>query len=262
MDILNKNIKFLRKQKDYTQQQFADLLKIKRSSLGAYEEGRAKPNLDVQKDIAKLFGISLDQLLTKNLSAYVNQKILQQGDVPKDVEGSKLRVLSITVDKENNENIELVSQKAAAGYLNGFADPEFIQELPKFRLPMLSLGTYRAFEITGDSMLPLQSGSIVLGEYISDWTQLKDGLTYVVISKDEGIVYKRAFNQIADHHKLVLRSDNPSYLPFEVDIDDVLEIWQSKLFISHATPENNTNMEKMMGMLMELQQEVMRLKEK
>lgn len=262
MDILNKNIKFLRKQKGYTQQQFADFLKIKRSALGAYEEGRAKPNLEVQKAIAKEFGISLDQLLTKNLSAYINQKLLEQGNLPKDLEGKNLRVLSITVDKANNENIELVSQKAAAGYLNGFADPEFIEELPRFRLPMLPPGTYRAFEISGDSMLPLQSGSIVLGEYVSDWTHIKDGLTYVIISKSEGVVYKRAFNQVVDTHKLVLRSDNPSYSPFEIDIDDVLEIWQSRLFISYATPEGNVNMEKMMGMLMELQQEVMRLKEK
>ena len=264
MDPLNKNIKFLRKQKEYTQQQFADILKIKRSALGAYEEGRAKPNLKVQKIIAKMFGISLDQLLTKNISSQVNSKLFQEGafNAEKNTKGKDLRVLSITVGKDKKENVELVSQKAAAGYLNGYADPEFVAELPKFRLPFLPEGTYRAFEISGDSMLPLQPGSMVIGEYITDWTDIKDGQTYVVLSKQEGVVYKRVFNKIKAEQKLILRSDNPSYQPFEVDADDILEIWKAKLFISYATTENNLNLENMMGMIMELQQEMMRLKKK
>ena len=140
MATLQRNIKYLRGKKELTQQEFADLLKIKRSSIGAYEEGRARPNIQTQRDIAKIFGISLDQLLTKDLSKVSIT----------DMKNSNLRVLSVTVDQHDNENIEMVSQKAAAGYLNGYADPEFVESLPKFRLPFLPAGTYRAFEkVTG-----------------------------------------------------------------------------------------------------------------
>src|SRR5690606_251955 len=102
-----------------------------------------------------------------------------------------VRVLSITVDEEDRENIELVPVKASAGYLNGYADPEFIRELPRFHLPIFKQGTYRAFELKGDSMLPLQPGTIVVGEFVEDWKNIKPGETYIIISKSEGVVYKR-----------------------------------------------------------------------
>ena len=261
MEIINRNIKFLRKQKNYTQQAFADALGIKRPSIGAYEEGRAKPNLSVQKIIATLFDISLDSLLTKDL-AHISENNLPDSELPKkDIIGKGLRVLSITVDEEDRENIELVGEKASAGYLNGYADPEYIQALPRFQLPFLPLGTYRAFEIKGDSMLPLQSGSIVISEYISDWHDIKDGNTYVVVSREEGVVYKRVFNTIAENGKLTLQSDNPSYSPFTIPIDDVMEVWQAKLFISKAVPDKDISMDKMMGILSELQNEIKQLKE-
>lgn len=262
MDIINQNIRFLRKQKGLTQQQFADMLNIKRATLGAYEEGRARPNLDVQRELTKIFNISLDQLITKNLSKLVAKNLFKEARTGKDITGSDLRVLSITVDKEENEQIQLVPVKASAGYLNGYADPEFIEELPRFNLPMLSGGTYRAFEISGDSMLPLQPGSIVVGEYTGNWNDIKDGHTYVVLSKEEGVVYKRLFSSVEKDGKLILRSDNPSYSPYDIHIDDVLELWKAKLYISQVPAETDMNMEKMMSMFMQLQQEVIQLKSK
>lgn len=262
MDIINVNIRYLRKQKGITQQEFADLLKIKRATLGAYEEGRAKPNLDVQRALAKMFDLSLDQLLSRNLSKIAAKNLFKEEAGTNDAEGRKLRVLTITVDEQNREFVELVPAKAAAGYLNGYADPEYIEELPRFRLPLLSEGTYRAFEISGDSMLPLQPGSVVVGEYVQDWTGIKDGLTYVVVSRNDGIVYKRLFNQLPETQKLLLRSDNPSYSPYEIPLEDVVEVWKAKLFISHAPAEQDMSIERMMGMMLELQREVMQLKGK
>lgn len=260
MDIINQNVRILRKQKGYTQQQFADMLDIKRATLGAYEEGRARPNLEVQQKLAAMFNLSLDQLITRNLSKLVANNLFKEAVAGKDVKGNDLRVLHLTVDNDNRENIELVAVKAAAGYLNGYADPEFIEELPKFQLPMLPQGTYRAFEIQGDSMLPLQPGSIVVGEYVQDWTDIKDGQTYVIVSQQEGVVYKRVFNQVAEKRNLLLRSDNTSYSPYEIPISDVVEVWKAKLFISKAPAETDVNMDKMMGMIMQLQQEVIKLK--
>ena len=258
METINSNVRFLRKQKGFTQQQFAELIKVSRPAIGAYEEGRAKPPLDVQKTLARLFDVSLDQLLTRDLSKSPGSLSPLAARV--DAEGKSLRVLAVTVDSQKRENIELVPAKAAAGYLNGYSDPEFVGDLPKFRLPMLSAGTYRAFEIGGDSMLPLQPGSIVVGEYVSDWTDVKEGQTYVVLSKQEGVVYKRVFTA-PGKDKLILRSDNLSYTPFELGLEDVLELWQAKLFISTVPTDQPTqSLEKMMTMMMDLQQEVIRLK--
>lgn len=266
MDFINQNIKFLRKQKGFTQQTFADELGVKRSLIGAYEEGRAKPNIQVQLAISKMFSISLEQLLTEDLSAFAEKSFFERraekfaGNNMTGTQVGDTKILSITVDSNNKENIELVGQKAAAGYLNGYADPEYIEELPKFQLPFLPTGTFRAFEIKGDSMLPLQPGSIVIGEYAENLKDIKDGHTYVVLTKQDGIVYKRIFNKVEEGGQLVLRSDNPSYPAYRVHAEDVMELWKAKLFISQASPKQDVSMEKLMTMMLDLQQEVLRLK--
>lgn len=276
MDTVNLNIKFIRKQQGLTQQAFANLIDIKRSSLGAYEEGRAKPNYDTLQAISSKFNISIDKLLKENLQEISSQSIFGNGSATlttarrskpsqktkasTDVEGKKLRVLSITVGEDNEENIELVPDKAAAGYLDGYKDQEYIASLPKFRLPFLPTGTYRAFEIKGDSMLPVQPGSIVIGEYVENWTGISNNQAHIVVSESEGLVFKRITNNINSNKTLTLRSDNPAYPPYTIKVDDVVEVWQAKAFISKEMPTNDTTLEKVMGMVMELQQEVIKMK--
>lgn len=231
MSNISANLKYLRKKKGLTQQQFADNMEIKRSLIGAYEEDRAEPKYDLLKKIAEYFELTIDE--------FINEKINDNWKPKPKSQGSNLRVLSISVDKDDNENIELVPVKASAGYLNGFSDPQYIQDLPKFQLPIPSLkqGTYRAFEIKGDSMLPIQSGSIIIGEYLDNWNDVKIGDTYVIISKNEGVVYKRAGNKFKEDRELKLVSDNKVYDPYSVPADDILEIWKAKAYLSTALPE-------------------------
>ncbi len=259
-----------------TQQSFADLIGIKRSSLGAYEEGRAKPNYETIQTIARKFHISIDKLLTQDLAKIADESVFgieyQRPASPsgkgsnyqkQDIEGKKLRVLSITVDANDNENIELVPEKARAGYLEGYSDPQYIEQLPKFRLPFLPQGTYRAFEIKGDSMLPLQPGSVVVGEYVADWLDVKNNETYIVVSQNEGIVYKRVLNNIDENKTLILKSDNQAYPPYPIKIGEVVEMWNAKAFISKELPStnNDTTLEKLMSTVIDLQQEVIKLKD-
>jgi transcriptional regulator with XRE-family HTH domain len=252
---LNENIRFVRKQLNLTQDQFAQKLDIKRSLVGAYEEGRAEPRLELLQKMAALAGISVDVLIGRELSQL------------KDYERKSLtskEVLVVTVDEDNRNNIELVPQKAAAGYLNGYADPEYIKELPRFKLPILSQGTYRAFEITGDSMLPILPGTIVIGEWIEDLHDLKNGKSYVLVTQREGIVYKRIFNYLQDNGKLFLVSDNRQYAPYQIDAAEVLEAWGAKAYISVQFPDVNSksemSMEQLAGVVMELQQELHSMK--
>lgn len=258
MAFIQSNIKWLRKQRGLTQAEFAEALDIKRSLLGAYEEGRAKPNYDVLISLAKVSGLSIDDMITKNLS---NLSIIDgTGTVPKDISGSSLRVLAISTDNTGTENIEFVPVKASAGYLAGHEDPSFIEELPKFKVPMLSNGTFRAFEIQGDSMLPVSPGSIVVGSYVEDWNHVKDGNTYIVMTKNEGIVYKRVFNKISMNETLVLRSDNPSYPPYPISVHEVLELWKAELIISKVERGNELSMTDMLGMIKDLKSELTQLK--
>ncbi|WP_207425654.1 LexA family transcriptional regulator [Pedobacter sp. SYSU D00535] len=255
MGNISNNLKYLRKKKGLTQQQFADLMEIKRSLVGAYEEDRAEPKYDLLKKFAEFYELSMDEL--------VNEKITEKWSPKQKPEAGNMRVLSISVDSQERENIELVPVKASAGYLNGFADPEFISELPKFHLPILKQGTYRAFEIKGDSMLPLQSGTIVIGEYLENWTDVKPGETYVFITKSDGVVYKRAGNRFRENKSLKLISDNTIYEPYTVDAEDIVEIWKAKAYISTSFPEPNPEptMESLTSMMAQMQKSIAQLKQ-
>lgn len=126
-----------------------------------------------------------------------------------------INILTIATDKDDKENITLVGHKASAGYLNGFADPEYMGQLPQFNLPDLPKQfTYRAFELARDSMSPLIPGTIVIGSYIDQLNQIKSGRTYSLITQTEGIVYKRVSNYLTDKGKLFLVSDNEHYMPY------------------------------------------------
>ena len=253
MSIISTNIKFLRKKKGLTQQQFADEIGIKRSLVGAYEEDRADPKYDLLKKIALYFEISVDD--------FINETINEKWAPKPKGNPANLRVLSITVDKEDNENIEMVPVKASAGYLNGYADPEYVAQLPKFYLPMFKQGTFRAFEIKGDSMLPLQSGTVIIGEYVENWADVKAGDTYVVLSKTEGVVYKRIGNKYRDNKKLKLLSDNTAYEPYEVGGEDILEIWKAKAYLSTQlpTPTPEPSIENLTSMMSEMQKSISKL---
>jgi len=172
-------------------------------------------------------------------------------------------VLSISVDQNDRENIELVPVKASAGYLNGFSDPQYISDLPKFQLPLAALrqGTFRAFEIMGDSMLPVQPGSVIIGEYLDNWNEVKTGETYIVISKNEGVVYKRAGNRFRENKDLKLISDNKVYDAYTIAAEDILEIWKAKAYISTSLPEPapDPTMETLTQMMAQMQKSISQL---
>ena len=256
---INQNIRFIRKQLGLTQDQFGQQLGIKRSLVGAYEEGRAEPRLELIQQMASLVGLSVDAMIGSDLGTDATP--LKKINYKRGKE-----VLVVSVDGNDKENIELVPHKAAAGYLNGYADTEFVKELPRFSLPILKHGTYRAFEISGDSMLPIMPGTIIIGEYVEDLKNLKSGKTYILVTDREGIVYKRVFNYLDENGKLFLVSDNRQYAPFQINGEEVLEAWSAKAYISVQFPDIETEKEmsidNLAGVVLDLQKEIIELKSK
>ena len=248
MSTAGQNLKYLRKLRGWTQEEFANKLNIKRSLIGAYEEERADPRLDVLEIVADIFKLSLDELLLKDLSntggSYLAKRRQQK-----------------MMSAERNV-IHFVPVKAAAGYLAGYADNEFIDELNTFTLPMLSGGTYRAFEIIGDSMLPTPSGSIIVGEKVENLEEAKNNMAYIVVSRNEGIVYKRIVKNNRAKNKVSLISDNPQYQPYQVNAEDVVELWQAQMVISKVSAQQRWDMNALASMVNNLQTQVSTLKKK
>lgn len=221
--MLGDNIRYLRKKNGLSQQELADRLSVPRSSLSDYEREHTHVSLDNIIRLSEIFDVTIDDLLKSNLS-HQDLEIVRNKD---------LRVLAISVDVDNNNNIELVETKAEAGYLESFSDPEYIKDLPKIAFPNIPQGTYRGFEIHGDSMLPVESGSIVICSFVENLRDIKKDRTYVIISKSEGVVYKRVRPDF-QHNKLTLISDNDAYLPYAINFSDIGEIWQYYAHLSFS----------------------------
>jgi len=249
MAVAGKNLKYLRKLRGWTQEEFANKLGIKRSLIGAYEEERAEPRLEVLEVISDMFKVTLDELLRKDLSETKGGNYL-----------AKRRQLKMMGSDRNI--IHFVPVKAAAGYLAGYADAEFIDELNTFTLPMLTGGNYRAFEIIGDSMMPTPSGSIIVGEKVDNLDDAKSNLAYIVVSRNEGIVYKRVVKNNRFKNKLTLVSDNPSYQPYQVNTEDVIEMWQANVVINKVTQQQRWDVNSLANLVNNLQDQVSTLKKK
>jgi transcriptional regulator with XRE-family HTH domain len=233
------NIKFLRKRRGRTQDDVAAVLNLKRSTLSGYENGVAQPGIDILVSFSGYFNMSIDTLLKIDMTKLSESQLgeLERG-YDAYIKGSNLRVLTTTVNSENRENIELVAEKAKAGYTTGYADPEYIGELPVFNLPFLSGNRkYRTFQLKGDSMLPIPDGSWVTGEFLQDWMNIVTGKAYIVFTLNDGIVFKILENNIYSNGKLILYSLNPLYEPYEVHINEIKEIWKFVNYISSELPE-------------------------
>ena len=244
MSVANQNMKYLRKLRGWTQEEFAQKLGIKRSLLGAYEEERADPRIDVLEIVCNMFKLTLDDVLRKDLSNNKGNYLARR------------RAMKMASDRPE---IAFVPLKAAAGYLNGYGDPEFIDELNTFTLPMLTGGNYRAFEIIGDSMLPTPSGSVIVGEKVDDLESLKNNTACILVSKNEGIVYKRVQKNGRQKNKLTLISDNPTYHPYTVNAEEVVEMWQAQMVISKASQQQQWDMGKLANVVSDLQEQVVSL---
>lgn len=247
MSLAGKNLKHLRKLRGWTQEEFAAKLRIKRSLLGAYEEERAEPRIDVLEIVSDIFKLTLDELLLKDLGESKGNYL------------AKRRAQKLAA---GTNEIQFVPVKAAAGYLAGFADTEFLDELNTFTLPMLAPGSYRAFEIVGDSMLPTQSGSVIVGEKVEDLEDLKNNNTYIVISRNEGIVYKRMMKNARSKNKYTLISDNTSYQPYNINAEDVLEVWKATMIISRANVVARWDVNQLASVVSNLQEQISTLKKK
>ncbi|AII53806.1 helix-turn-helix transcriptional regulator [Hymenobacter sp. APR13] len=146
-------------------------------------------------------------------------------------------VLVVTVDREGTDNVELVPVSAQAGYTLQHNEAVFVQDLPRYRLPLFERGKFRAFEVAGDSMTPtLNHNDIVVCSYVDNWRLLIPDDIYVVVTS-ESVMLKRIRNRISTlDEEVLLFSDNPHRRPYPMDTADITELWRVRGYISTFLP--------------------------
>ncbi|WP_296143084.1 LexA family transcriptional regulator [uncultured Flavobacterium sp.] len=250
MSLFSDNIKYMRSQLGLTQQKVADDLTITRARLLKYEDGTSQPPIELLKKISNYYHVSIDIMVSVDLRKVPMGDLLKLGD--------NRILLPISVDARGENMIEIIPHKAQAGYLNGYSDPEFIETLQHISLPFLRNGKFRAFPVEGDSMPPHKDGSFIVGRYVEKLGDVLDGKTYILLTRDNGIVYKR-LNK--NGKNLTLKSDNSVYKPYNVKASEVLEIWEYACSI--ATKEflpDDIGVENMKDMLKEIRKDIMEIK--
>lgn len=259
---IGKNLKLLRNRLKKSQEEVATDLKLTRSSYSGYENNVAQPNLESLILFSDYYKMSIDDLVKKDLSTFSDNdwKKVDQG-LHTDVKGQKLRVLTSMVDSDNEDLIELIPVKASAGYTAGYADPDYLKVLPTFHLPFLSRDRkYRSFPIKGDSMPPVVEGSYVVAEFVQNWMSIRNGTPCIVVTKDDGIVFKVVHNLLSSEQSFQLCSTNPFYQPYTVHANDIIEIWKFVNYISPELPDVRLDDNDLSKSLKSLQKEVHELK--
>ncbi|PTN09622.1 XRE family transcriptional regulator [Mangrovibacterium marinum] len=256
------NIKFLRERKKISQEALAAKLGLTRAKLAAIEAGNTKsPQPEDYLNFSDFFKISIDTLLKVDLSKLGELKLRElEGGNDVYIRGGNLRVLAISVDQSNNENVEYVPVKAKAGYMAGYNDPEFIAALPKYSIPNLPTDrTYRIFPSVGDSMLPVPEGADIVAQYMTDWTDLKTDTPCIVILKgQQDFVFK--LTTVNEDGTIRLKSLNPAYEPYTVAAADVLEIWRFYAYTSREFPEAPSDIDTVLTAIKHLETKLDRLR--
>ena len=261
---LSSNLKILRKRKHLTQDDLSSIMEIKRPTLNNYENQGSMPPVELLIRFSDYFGISIDTLIKVDFASLSEFQLNElENGFDAFITGSKLRVLTSSVGQDNEENIELVPEKAKAGYMAGFADPEYISSLPVFRLPFLDKSKkYRMFQIEGDSMLPVPHGSWVTGCFVRDWTNLKDNDACIIITNDDGISFKIIKNRILKEGIIRCISLNPIYKPYDVKVNKIKEIWKFVHYINSELPSERADMDYLVKTISELKKDVLELKKR
>ncbi|MEY4289176.1 MAG: hypothetical protein RLZZ30_1264 [Bacteroidota bacterium] len=255
------NLKILRKRSGKSQEELAQALGLNRSTYSGYENEVAQPSLDMLLSMSQFHKVTLDELIAKDFSTYGESDWSSMENHWKNgAKGSNLRILTTVVNADNEEEVELIPEKVRAGYVAGYADPEYMRELPTLKLPFLSKDRkYRAFPISGDSMPPVSHGSYVVGEFVQDWLSLPSNTPCVVVTNNDGIVFKYVFNQLKEAQQFLMVSSNPTYEPYTVNVSDILEVWRFVSYISKEIPDVQLDSEGMGASFRTLQKDIQQI---
>lgn len=275
MPLVNENIKVLRKRMGMTQEKFAEVLGIKRSLIGAYEEHRAIPPAENLNKISKVFGITLDQLLNYSYEREFNKRpdsavlgVSQKEDLPFPIEKKAIfkhtNAEVSTVQPSLFEEPKLPTQSKSKGimYINSNLTEKYLSEenferyaenLPVLSLPFFTQDNLRAFDAPSD--FPLEN-CVLIVEKVYDFSQIHDGENYLIVSVLHGLKYRRLYNQLSIKGVVLTSSDKANISSEEIRATEIKEIWKPVSYISRTMPMPEISMDSIQSKVESLKTEL------
>lgn len=201
------NLRAIRKSFELSQQPLADELKVNVATYSKIERGEIQLTVDRLIILCNFFGLSPNELLTFPEENKKNGKLAER------------------------KNVTYIPVVAQAGFFNDPQSTDFDNSLIKFSIPVFHENDLILLNLEGDSMYPtFSNGDHIVVRQLKEGYQLKWGEPYL-IAKGDGQVIKRVMKSTSKE-KLLLKSDNQLYEPYEIDLDTIETIWEIKGVIS------------------------------
>ena len=221
----------------------AEKLGYTESSLSQILNGKVKLSERFQKKLsimddrinAEWISIEKGDMIIANHSV-VNENSDTNSHTYKPKSNARPRV----IDELNVTIAPLISQYAQAGYLTGYADPEYLEKQPLYvAAQKYSGGNYVAFEIRGDSMdndrrNAICNGDVVLGrELHRDYWKCKLHVPkiFIIVHKEDGIILKEVVDHDIESGFITCHSFNPDktrYPDFQLHLKDIQQLFYLK----------------------------------
>jgi transcriptional regulator with XRE-family HTH domain len=200
-----------------SQVNFAKKIHISQGALSQIENGKSQISLETLYNISKELNVNCNWVVNGS------GEIFFEDEQP--LNGTSVSKVVIDTKVDSSNSIVLVNEEAHAGYIKDYDKPDYVKGLQAYQIPGFEDGTYRMFEVAGDSMLPTISPSeIVVTEYAADPTALENGTLVVVVTED-AIVAKRIYYYENDRNIVILKSDNTKYKTFSIQKNKIKECW-------------------------------------
>ncbi|MCP9768710.1 XRE family transcriptional regulator [Lacihabitans sp. LS3-19] len=271
MPLVNENIKILRKRMGMTQEKFAEVLGIKRSLIGAYEENRAIPPADNLNRISKVFGITLDQLINYSYEKEFNRhrdnnSVLHTSEQypieRKSVFQNTQRELPtvqpslfepVKSQETRGKGIKYIKASLFDKYISGNDFSQYSENLPSLQLPFFTQDNLWAFDAPQDFLM---ENCVLIVEKILNFEDIVEGENHLLVSTSSGFKYRRVYNQIRLKGVLLTNSDKSGVSSEEFKVSDIKEIWKPISFISKSMPLPEISLESVQSKVDSLKAEI------
>ncbi len=217
--MFGKNIKKLRNVKGLSQQAFAELFGLQRATLGAYEEGRSNPKIETIITIAHYFNISIDELLTSELT--VNRLLHFNDHITVNSEGLRLKEFA---------QIPCITEALQTDYLHQYSNKTFTERLPHIQLPLDSTDGVIAFTVTGLELTSQGKGffpkDIVFGRLVPpvEYALLKPTAVALVQTEEKFILRRVSVSPANDIIRLA--ADYDALESIELPVAHIVQLWE------------------------------------
>lgn len=234
MSNLGANIKYYRKLNSFTQHDLGKMLGVRNTVVSGWELGDSNPSIETVIQLSEIFGISLDELIVENPKNTKGDPSKKINQISRFGTGNLVQVNADSVQASSdlsNKNI-LIPIKAQASYSIGWPGDFLEDGITFIDVPGIS-GEARTFEIGGTSMYPvIQDGDLIACNRVDRRDEIKEGVVYVITTRDSGIFAK--YLRPVPQGLQLISANHLEYMPFYVELNDVLEIWEAKVRISKS----------------------------